>query len=60
MERAKTGSPSPSLHPLHLGNVVGTIEGRKMVRMIDMSSMQWGMLGNIFWRVQGVKVSQAS
>ena len=60
MERAETGSPLPSLHPLCPGNIVGMIEGCKMVWMIDMSGVQWGMLGNIFQHVQGVKVSRAS
>ena len=40
--------------------VVGMIEGREMVRMIDMSSVQWGMLWNIFRRAQGVEVSRTS
>ena len=40
--------------------VVGMIEGRKMVQMIDMSSIQWGMLGNIFRCAQGVEVNRAS
>ena len=57
---AETGSPVPSLHPLCMGNVVGMIEGCKMVWMIDMSGIQWGMLGNIFWHAQGVEVSWAS
>ena len=60
MERVETGSPSPSLHLLHPGNVMGMIEGRKIVQMINMSGIQWGMLGNIFWHAQGVEVSSVS